>query len=136
RHQPSFAEIDLFLTERGLCLYDLALYRHARRALPLPPLEEGNTRLGQVLWAQALYLRDGVAELQQAKANWNTTRLLKLASLMELFCLPSCAIELLLQGLACGLLSDSEQDLPDCIHRDPWIWQVSGALAQTSARMG
>ncbi len=135
RHQPSFSEIDLFLTEKGFRLFDLALYRHARRAFPLPPLEEGNTLLGQVLWGQALYLRDGVEELEQAESNWDETRLHKLASLMEVFCLPDCATELLLKGIACGILPESDHDLLDCIRRDPWIWQVSSALPQTSARM-
>lgn len=98
RNQPTFSDIDLFLNSLGFKLFDLAMYRHARKALPFPinsPL--GVTKQGQVLWGQALYLRDGVSELESPQGihDWDHVKVLKLASLMELFHLPDCAVELI-----------------------------------------
>ncbi|MEN9230301.1 MAG: FkbM family methyltransferase [Thermostichus sp. DG02_5_bins_236] len=129
RHQPSFSEVDHFLTEQGFRLFDLALYRHARRALPLPPPKEGNTLLGQVLWAQALYLRDGVEEMKTQGSLLNRLDLLKLASLMEVFYLPDCACELLLAGIERGILKQPERFLLDWIHSDPWIQQLNSSTS-------
>ncbi|AFY58610.1 methyltransferase, FkbM family [Rivularia sp. PCC 7116] len=98
RNQPTFSHIDLFLNSLGFRLFDLATYRHARKALPLPMISQlGNTKQGQVLWAQALYLRDAVNELETKESanKWNKLKILKLASLMEIFCLPDCAVELI-----------------------------------------
>lgn len=67
---PIFSELDLFLREFGYELYDLALGRTSRKALPYPltwdfrhdssPEERifGATVQGQVLGGDALYLRD------------------------------------------------------------------------------
>jgi FkbM family methyltransferase len=104
RSQPTFSQIDLFLSSLGFKLFDLDLYRYARNTLALPTGTLGDTRMGQVLWAQALYLRDGVEDLQSTNLRstkqfaWDETRILKLASLMEVFSLPDCAIELLQVG--------------------------------------
>jgi FkbM family methyltransferase len=97
RQQPTFSEIDFYLNAQGFRLFDMSLYRHARRALPFPASDIGVTRQGQVLWGQVLYLRDGVAEIQAGErlAHWTETTVLKLASMMEIFCLPDCAAELL-----------------------------------------
>jgi FkbM family methyltransferase len=99
RHQPTFSEIDRFLQAMGFQLFDLDIYRHARRTLSLPMKPLGNTDIGQVLWGQALYLRDGVAQIGQSTltgwGEWDRTRILKLASLMEIFTLPDCALELI-----------------------------------------
>jgi FkbM family methyltransferase len=99
RHQPTFSEIDRFLQAMGFQLFDLDIYRHARRTLSRPMSALGNTDIGQVLWGQALYLRDGVAEIKQSNFRnchqWHQTRILKLASLMEIFTLPDCALELI-----------------------------------------
>jgi FkbM family methyltransferase len=51
-NQPLFADVDLFLRTRGFELFDLSRYR-ASRVLPA----DVETR-GQLLWGQALYLRD------------------------------------------------------------------------------
>ncbi|MCY6490365.1 FkbM family methyltransferase [Leptolyngbya sp. GGD] len=104
RSQPTFSQIDLFLSSLGFKLFDLDLYRYARNTLALPTGTLGDTRMGQVLWAQALYLRDGVEDLQSKNLRstkqfaWDKTRILKLASLMEVFSLQDCAIELLQVG--------------------------------------
>lgn len=100
RSQPSFSEIDLFLNSLGFHLFDLAIYRHARKTLDLPLGLFGNTEIGQVLWGQALYFRDFVGEIKSDSITreWDKTKILKLASLMEIFCLPDCAIEIIQMG--------------------------------------
>lgn len=99
RHQPTFSEIDQFLQGMGFQLFDLDIYRHARRTLSRPMGTFGNTDIGQVMWGQALYLRDGVAQIKQSNLSdrfeWNQTRIFKLASIMEIFTLPDCALELI-----------------------------------------
>ena len=99
RHQPPFHAIDQFLQSQGFRLFDLETYRHARRTLDLPTESLGNTQIGQVLWGQALYLRDAVADAlspeQKTAFDWTPLRILKLAAFMELFILPDCAMELL-----------------------------------------
>ncbi|WP_198288378.1 FkbM family methyltransferase [Chamaesiphon minutus] len=104
RQQPTFSDIDRFLQAMGFQLFDLEIYRHARRALPRPMSKFGNTDIGQVLWGQALYLRDGVAEIDRSNSSdcqpWHQTRILKLASLMEIFTLPDCALELIRDSTA------------------------------------
>lgn len=101
RHQPPFYAIDQFLQSLGFRLFDLETYRYARRTLSLPMGALGETAIGQMLWGQALYFRDPVAALQSAPgvvpAFWTPQRCLKLASLMEIFRLPDCALEVLQQ---------------------------------------
>jgi len=98
--QPLFSDVDSFLRPLGFRLFDMALYRHARKVLPQresAPLS-GPDKQGQVLWGQALYLRDGVSEIESQISfydGWADMKILKLASIMELFCLPDCAIELI-----------------------------------------
>ncbi len=95
KYQPLFSDVDLFLRSLGFQLFDLSTYKHSRKALPkrLYPHSSGQ---GQILWGQALFLRDGVRELDnpQIRKRWNEIRILKLASLMELFNLQDCAVEL------------------------------------------
>jgi FkbM family methyltransferase len=98
RHANIFANIDTLLRNAGFALYNLDLYRYTRRALPgrfrdnLP----GATRTGQLLWADALYLRDYVAEDHASRGVLSATKILKLACLYEKFGLFDCAVELLL----------------------------------------
>ena len=99
RHQPPFHAIDQFLQSQGFQLFDLETYRHARRTLDLPTESLGNTQIGQVLWGQALYLRDAVtaalSPIRKTEFNWTALRALKLAAFMELFNLSDCALEVL-----------------------------------------
>jgi FkbM family methyltransferase len=112
RNQPTFSEIDIFLNSLGFRLFDLAIYRHARKALPFPIISPlGVTQQGQVLWGQALYLRDGVSEIE----TWNQQKVLKLASLMELFCLPDCAVELIQTAVQKHIISENTETLIDCL---------------------
>ena len=108
--QPFFADVDAFLRERGFHLYDLSLYRIERKALPMlsSSVAPENADYGQLTIGQTLYLRDAVAEIESGDNllgdGWSTTNILKLASIMDVFCLPDCAIELLLFARERGLL--------------------------------
>lgn len=100
---PIFSEVDLFVREFGFDLYDLALGRTSRKALPYPLSVDfrhdtdrsrkimGGTTLGQVLGGDALYLRDLVAS-----PGLKPTKILKMACLMEIFEQRDSAAELLL----------------------------------------
>lgn len=108
--QPVFSDVESFLRPQGFMLYDLAIYRHGRKALPesTPSLTLGPALRGQVTWGQTLFLKDGADEISsgQAKDKWDDIKVLKLASLMELFSLPDCAIELIQNAHRNGLLQD------------------------------
>jgi FkbM family methyltransferase len=109
--QPVFGDIDSFLRPLGFMLYDLTIYRHSRKALPTASPTSGPVARGQVTWAEALYLRDVASEIDSsslAKGGWDDIKVLKLASIMELFCLPDCAIELLQTAHRHGLLQGKD----------------------------
>jgi FkbM family methyltransferase len=90
---PTFTDLDNLCVATGFELYDLDIYRYARKALPYPFLYdfrdqqehpvEGPTTQGQILTGDALYFRDGLT----------TAKPLKLACLFELFGLADCAAE-------------------------------------------
>ena len=69
------------------------------------------------MWAQALYLRDGVNEIESEPENhnWNKTKILKLASIMELFWLKDCAIELIKIAEKNKILTDENEGLIDLL---------------------
>jgi FkbM family methyltransferase len=115
RSQPTFSEIDLFLNSLGFKLFDLKMYRYARKTLSLPPGLFDSTAIGQVLWGEALYLRDGVSEMKANSSgmDWSQNKILKLASLMEIFYLIDCAIELIQAGA--NSLTYSSQELIDLL---------------------
>ncbi|MBI3930998.1 MAG: FkbM family methyltransferase [Chloroflexi bacterium] len=111
--QPVFSDLDSFLRPLGFKLFDLAVYRMSREALPeaTPSLIPGPTKRGQVISGEALYLRDGTNEITTESIlgdGWNDIKLLKLASIMELFCLPDCAIELVQVAQKAGFIQDKD----------------------------
>jgi len=119
--QPVFSDVDSFLRPLGFVLFDLAIYRHARKVLPeVSPYRDDNgnvvpgpTEKGQVIWGQALYLRDAVNEIKFSpllEDSWDDTKLLKLASIMEIFGLPDCAIELIQVAREKGFLQSWNVD--------------------------
>lgn len=102
--QPLFRDVDQYLNSLGFILYDLQLHRHSRRTLSVNP--HSGTQ-GQVTWAQAVYLRDAVSEIELSSKlddGWDTIRILKLASYMELLNLRDCAIELIQVACRRGVL--------------------------------
>lgn len=93
-----FANIDRELRRRGFSLFDLEVYRYSRAALPGHFAYEipAQTLEGQVIWGDALYLRD--VTLSGYFEQWGSLsaqKLLKLACLHEIFGMPDCAAELL-----------------------------------------
>ena len=97
---PTFWEVEKYLKEQGFELYDLDVYRLSKKALPYPYLyanffddgrpAAGPSTQGQVLWADALYLRDLSGQTPEAR------RLIVTACLFEIFGLNDCAAELIL----------------------------------------
>lgn len=106
-HQPVFNEVDAYMRQLGFRLFNLDIYRGSRKALPevlqhkddKGRLIPGPTKRGQILWADALYFRDAVAEIKSRSNHtifqWNKNTVLKLATLLEIYNLSDCAIELL-----------------------------------------
>ena len=99
KNQSVFSDVDNFLRSHDFFLYDMTTYRHARKLLPpisVSP-DPGPTNYGQVLWAQVLYFKDPVRELEKRKESpkkWSKKRIIRLISLMEIFKLNDCAMEL------------------------------------------
>jgi len=111
----TFADLDVFLRERGFVLYDLPLLRWEKKSTSPYMFTDGifgPTDRGQVIFTQALYLKDAVAELAipRLRKSWSAERILKLASIMELYQLEDCAIELIQAASARGLLASYNVD--------------------------
>ncbi len=97
---PEFWEVEKYLRDQSFELYDLDVYRLSKKALPYPYLYSnyfddgrpaaGPSTQGQVLWADALYMRD----LLGTKPNGRS--LIVAACLFEIFGLSDCAAELIL----------------------------------------
>lgn len=111
--QPVFSDVDSYLRGLGFRLYDLEVYRVSREALPevtTSPIP-GPSKQGQVISGEVLYLRDGTSEIEQKNRpgdRWDEVRILKLASIMELFNLPDCAIELIQAAQREGIIRDRD----------------------------
>ena len=95
----TFANVDLWLRRRGFTIVDLVLHRYSREALPAAFLYDfpGQTVSGQVLWGDALYVRDLARTDYEAMWSYAVTpeRVMKLVSLLDLFEFRDCAAELL-----------------------------------------
>jgi FkbM family methyltransferase len=98
-YSNTFANIDRYLRGLGFTLFDLVTYRYSRGALPLPFVYDipAQTHEGQVLWGDAVYLRDLGDPSYERKHEFEITRerVAKLAALFSLFALPDCAVELI-----------------------------------------
>jgi len=97
----SFHNIDRFMRQQGFLLYAMGLRHYSRAALPARFLYgiAAQTTSGQLIWADAVYLRDGASpgytEVWGGEEP-GTIALLKLAALYELFGVPDCAAELII----------------------------------------
>lgn len=108
---PIFSEMDQFLRNRGMMLYDIWIGRQSRKALPYrgPRLAGTNgkrifasTEHGQIMDGDALYFRDPM--LLKLTRN----QVLKAACMLDVFELKDCAAEILI---------DREKDLDvDLVH--------------------
>jgi len=86
----TFANISIKAKELGLHLFDIETFKYSRRALPAPYVHNfpAQTISGQVLWADSVFMRDSL-ELHE------TSSLIKLAALYDVYGLPDCSFELL-----------------------------------------
>jgi hypothetical protein len=97
----TFSNIDRILRRRGFTLFDLTTNRYSRACLPAPFVWDlaAQTTTGQVLWGDAAYFRDLASpEYDRMWPGYAVTdeRVMKLACLYDLFDLPDCAAELLI----------------------------------------
>ena len=95
----TFANIDIYLRDRGFTLFDLDVNRYSRSALPARFVHDipAQTESGQAIWGDALYLRDLGDPAYDAKHPafaMTGDRVTKLAALFALFGLADCLAEL------------------------------------------
>lgn len=108
--RPLFGDIDRYLRRFGFVLFDLHPERWRRKTMATTDPKtwyEG----GQMIWAQALYLRDFTAEMlcgSQPKVENAAIKVLKAASLAELFGFQDFAIEMLSSARRVGLLNKED----------------------------
>jgi FkbM family methyltransferase len=100
-HSNLFSNIDTLLRSLGFSLFDVEPFCYSRATLPRPfrhPFP-AQTVEGQVLWAEALYLRDlGDPDYETMwPVGLTPVGILKMACLFEIHGLEDCAAELLLK---------------------------------------
>ncbi|MBL1175880.1 FkbM family methyltransferase [Pantanalinema sp. GBBB05] len=88
--QPLFADVDVYLRQRGFTLFDLQGGYGSRANLPI----RSTARAGQLLWGDALYLRDLIPAEQNLTFK-TPEHLLKLACMADVLDFPDYALELL-----------------------------------------
>jgi len=100
-YSNTFANIDRLLREWGFTLFDLDLWRYSRRSLPEQFYYQipAQTITGQVQWGEAVYFRDlarpDYEQMHGIAAG--LTKKIKLACLFELYGLPDCSAQILVQ---------------------------------------
>jgi FkbM family methyltransferase len=109
----TFTNIDRILKRHGFTLFDLTTNRYSRASLPAPFAVDlaAQTTSGQLLWGDALYLRELASrDYERLWPGYEVTkeRVLKLACLFDLFDLPDCAAELLINRG--GFLEQAQRD--------------------------
>jgi len=107
--QPLFSDVDQYLRTIGFELYDFDLNRSSKKALT--PYASANLDIGQIIFGQALYLRDPVEKLDSDNSDkefWYESRILKMATIQELFNLPDCSLELIQKCESMGLFKSHE----------------------------
>ncbi len=110
--ETTFTDIDRFLRPLGFSLFNLPTFRYARNELSPYQGEKlpHHTETGQICWGEALYLRDAVDDIRKGKGKlWNYLRILKLASVMEIFSLEDCAMELISVAAKKGYFKNSDK---------------------------
>lgn len=131
-----FSELEQLVRPWGFKLYDINLYRFANKAFPsldsVTPGGCGVAPYGQIIFGQAVFFRDPVAEMENKKlllSDWDEIRVLKAASLFEIFHLPDCALELINVAFQRGVIVNSEK-----INQEKFCDLItSGFLGRTTA---
>lgn len=96
-----FANIDRFMRYNGFTLFDLSVNHYSKSALPKKFIHNmpSSTYGGQILWGDALYLRDLARDNYEIiwEKNFTVPKILKLGCLFELFGLEDCTAELIIK---------------------------------------
>jgi FkbM family methyltransferase len=108
----TYGKMDTLLRGFGFELMALSSYKYRRKALPWRMNAEENGGCGQVLWGHVVYLRDAVREFADPKklTGWDRIRVLKLASIFDLFSLQDCAAELLIEATKRGICMAADKE--------------------------
>ena len=96
----TFHNIDRLMKRHGFMIYAMSVNRYSRAVLPAPFVYNlaAQTRWGQPLWGDVVFLRDLAApESCPPAPHFSAVKILKLACLYEIFSVPDCAVELLLR---------------------------------------
>lgn len=94
QNQPLFSDLDPYLRNYGFALFDLNTdHPMCRRPRSISSLYS-TQKIGQLLWADALYFRDPLLENAHSVTK-NPERILKLACIADIFNYPDYAWELL-----------------------------------------
>ena len=100
-HETSntFHNIDRFMKRHGFMVYSMSVNKYSRAALPAPFVYSfpAQTTWGQVLWGDVVFLRD-LGASSQSMPELSIEKIIKLACLYEIFCVPDCAVEMILQS--------------------------------------
>ena len=99
-HETSntFHNIDRFMKRHGFMVYTMTVNKYSRAALPAPFVYSfpAQTTWGQALWGDVVFLRD-LGTPSPSTPELSVEKIIKLACLYEIFCVPDCAVELILQ---------------------------------------
>jgi Methyltransferase FkbM domain len=100
--ENTFHNIDRYMKQQGFLLFGMTVNRYSRAALPRPFVYRApyQTHRGQPMWGDILYLRDaGSPHYEEIwGSSLSVTKLLKLVCLFDLFDLPDCAAEVVLNN--------------------------------------
>jgi len=105
--QPFFEDVNRFMRTKGFSLFDLDIRRWNRKILPKT---FDDIKLGQIVYADALYLKDPIQyNIKSDNSQELRSKLLKLSSLAECFSLPDYSIEILNYSRERGALDGKEE---------------------------
>lgn len=112
--QPLFSDVDSYLRSRGFTLFDLMTdHPMCRRPRSVSPIYS-QRRIGQLLWADALYFRDPISDRDRT-VNQDPKNILALACIADILDYPDYALELLL-FLTENYGKNPDYQLTDCIN--------------------
>ena len=91
--QPTFRDIDKFLSEAGFKLHNTTNYHILKTHTRMKGRSVSGSD-GQLMWGQFIYIRDIVDDI----AGYTPIQIIKTACYMEIYNLRDCALELLLHA--------------------------------------
>jgi FkbM family methyltransferase len=88
--QPLFADVDIYLRNQGFTFFNLEVASRPRNISPIP----SNRGLGQILWGDAVYIRDLIPENMNQQLR-TPQQMLKLACIADSLGFPDYTVEIL-----------------------------------------